>query len=63
MGFPDGSPASVGDSSSIPGSGRSPLKEGNGNPLWYSCLVNPIDRGAGWAKSLGLQKSQTPLSN
>ena len=46
-GHPDGSPASVGDVGSIPGSGRSPLKkEGNGNPLWYSCLGNPMDRGA-----------------
>jgi len=34
----------AGDASSIPGSGRSP-GEGNGNPLWYSCLKNPMDRG------------------
>ena len=33
------------DSGSIPGSGRSP-GEGNGNPLQYSCLENPMDRGA-----------------
>ena len=32
----------------IPGSGRSPGR-GNGNPLQYSCLENPMDRGAGWA--------------
>ena len=32
----------------IPGSGRSP-REGNGNPLQYSCLENPMDRGAWWA--------------
>ena len=38
-------PASAGDASSIPGSGRSPGK-GNGNLLQYSCLENPIDRGA-----------------
>ena len=36
-------PANAGDSSWIPGSGRSP-GEGNGNPLQYSCLENPIDR-------------------
>ena len=35
----------VGDLSSIPGSGKSP-GEGNGNPLQYSCLENPMDRGA-----------------
>ena len=34
-----------GDLGSIPGSGRSP-GEGNGNPLQYSCLENPMDRGA-----------------
>ena len=41
-------PASVGnvrDSGSIPGLGRSP-GGGYGNPLWYSCLENPMDRGA-----------------
>ena len=37
-------PANVGDSCLIPGSGRSP-GEGNGNPLQYSCLGNPMDRG------------------
>ena len=55
-GFPDGPvvknpPANAGDArdeSSIPGSGRSP-GEGNGNPLQYSCLGNPMDRGACWA--------------
>ena len=35
----------AGDAGSIPGSGRSP-REGNGNPLQYSCLGNPMDRGA-----------------
>ena len=35
----------AGDTGSIPGSGRSP-EEGNGNALQYSCLENPIDRGA-----------------
>ena len=37
-------PANAGDSGSVPGSGRSP-GEGNGNPLQYSCLENPKDRG------------------
>ena len=50
-GFPRGSvvknpPANAGDVGLIPGSGRSP-GEGNGNPLQYSCLGNPMDRG-GW---------------
>ena len=39
---------SAGDPGSIPGSGRSP-GEGNGNPLQYSCLENPMDGGAWWA--------------
>ena len=41
-------PANAGDSGSIPGSGRSP-GEGNGNPLQYSCLGNPMNTGAWWA--------------
>ena len=49
-GFPGGSEVKVsackvGDPGSIPGSGRSPGK-GNGNPLQYSCLENPMDGGA-----------------
>ena len=43
---------------SIPGSGRS-LGEGNGNPLQYSCLENPMDRGAWWATVYGITKSWT----
>ena len=39
-------PANAGDTALIPGSGRSP-RLGNGNPLQYSCLENPMDRGAG----------------
>ena len=39
------SPCNAGDASLIPGSGRSP-EEGNGNRLQYSCLGNPMDRGA-----------------
>ena len=56
-------PAYVGDSgdtSSIPGSGRSP-GGGNGNPLQYSCLENPVDRGAWWAAIHGVPKSWTQL--
>ena len=37
--------ANAGDAGLIPGSGRSP-GEGNDNPLWYSCLGKPMDRGA-----------------
>ena len=52
---------SVGDSGSIPGSGRS-SGEGNGNPLQHSCLENPMDRGAWWAILHGVSKSWTQLS-
>ena len=45
---------------SIPRSGRSP-GEGHGNSLQYSCLENPMDRGAWWAIFHGVAKSQTPL--
>ena len=38
----------MGDMGLIPGPGRSPGGE-NGNPLWYSCLEIPMDRGAWWA--------------
>ena len=48
------------DTGSIPGSGRSP-GEGNGNPLQYSCLENPMDREAWWATVHGAAKSQTQL--
>ena len=54
-------PANVGDIrvlGSIPGSGRSPA-EGNGNPLQYSCLQNPMDREAWWAADHRVTKSQT----
>ena len=61
MDFPGGSDgkASVynaGDLGSIPGSRRSP-GEGNGNPLQYSCLENPMDRGAWWATVRGVAES------
>ena len=39
------------------------IGEGNGNPLQYSCLENPRDRGAWWAAAHGVTKSQTRLSN
>ena len=48
-------PANVGDVGSIPGSGRSPA-EGNGNPLQYSCLGNPMDRGSWRASVLEIAK-------
>ena len=48
----------VGDLGSIPGLGRSP-GEGNGNPLQYSCLENPMDGRAWWAKVHGVAKSGT----
>ena len=47
--------ANAGDMGSIPGSRRSP-GEGNGNPLQYSCLGNPMDRGAWWATVHGVTK-------
>ena len=46
----------VGNLSSIPGLGRSP-GEGNGNPLQYSCLENPVDRGAWQATVHGVAES------
>jgi len=56
------SACNVGDLGLIPGSGRSP-GEGNGNPLQYSCLENPMDGGAWWATVYGLAKSRTRLSD
>ena len=66
-GFPgssDGkaSACNAGDLGSIPGSGRSP-GEGNGNPVQYSCLENPMDQRAWWASVHGVAKSQTLLSD
>ena len=54
--------SNIGDMSSIPGLGRSP-REGNGNPLQYSCLENPMNRGAWWATVSETAKTQTQLSN
>ena len=45
-------PASAGDASLLPGSGRS-IGEGNGDPLQNSCLGNPMDKGAWWATVYG----------
>ena len=56
------SACNAGDPGSIPGLGRSP-GEGNGNPLQYSCLENPTDRGAWWATVHGVAESQTRLSD
>ena len=48
-------PASAGDADLIPGLGRSP-GEGNGNPLKYSCVGKPMDRGTWWATVHGVTK-------
>ena len=52
------SACNAGDLGLIPGLGRSP-GEGNGNPLQYSCLENPMDRGAWWATVHGVAESDT----
>ena len=52
----------AGDPGSIPGERRSP-GEGNGNPLQYSCLENPMDGGTWQATVRGVAKSQTRLNN
>ena len=52
----------AGDLGSIPGLGRSSGEE-NGNPLQYSCLENPMDRGAWQATVQEVEKSQTRLSD
>ena len=62
-GFPGGSEvkasaSNTGDLGSVPGSRRSP-GEGNGNPLQYSCLENPMDGGAWWATVHGIAESDT----
>ena len=64
--FPGGSDGKasaccVGDPGSIPGLGRS-SGEGNGNPLQYSCLENPMDQGAWWAMVHRVSKSRTQLT-
>ena len=67
MDFPSGSvvknlPANAGDAGSISGLGRSP-GGGHGNPLQYSCLKNPMDRGAWQAKVHRVAKSGARLSD
>ena len=67
LGFPAGSavknsPAIVGDSSLILRSGRSP-GEGNGNPLQYACLENPMERGAWGVTVHGITKGGTQRSD
>ena len=65
QGFPGGSDSkfacNTGDPDSILGLRRS-AGEGNGNPLQYSCLGNPMDRGTWWTTVHGVAKSQTQLS-
>ena len=66
-GFPAGSDSeestcNAGNLGSIPVSGRTPV-EGNGNPLQYSCLENPMVRGAWRATVHGVAKSRTQLSD
>ena len=63
MEFPGGSDSkdsayNAGDPSLIPGLGRFP-REGNGNPLQYSCLENPMNRGTWWATVCGVAESDT----
>ena len=58
---PPANAGDVRDVGSIPGLGRSP-GEGNGSPLQYSCLENPMDRGGWEAMVHGVAKSQTRLS-
>ena len=62
LGFPGGSvvknpPTNAGDAGSIPGLKRAP-RVGRGNPLQYSCLKNPMDRGAWRATVHAVSKSQ-----
>ena len=70
MGFPDGASGKeptanaedLRDSGLIPGLGRSP-GGAHGNGLQYTCLENPMDRGAWWATVHGVAESRTQLSN
>ena len=54
-------PANSGDLNLIPGLGRSP-GGGNGHPFQYSCLGNPMDRGACWARVHGVAKVRQDLA-
>ena len=64
MGFPGGSvlPANAEDTGSIPGSGRY-TREGNGYPVQYSCLDNPMYKGTRRTTVHEVEKSQTQLSD
>ena len=67
QGFPDASgvktpPVKAGDMGLIPDLRRSP-EIGSGNPLQYSCLGNPMNRGAWWATVQQAAKSQIQLSD
>ena len=67
MGFPGGSDGkesacNAGDPGSVLGLGRSP-GEGNGNPLQFSCLENPMDGGAWWATVHRVAEGRTQLSD
>ena len=55
---PPANAGDTGDVGSVPGSGR-PTRGGNGNPLQYSCLESPMDRGGWWTTVHGVAKSQT----
>ena len=57
---PPGSAGDIRDTDLIPGLGISP-GGGQGHPLQYSCLENPLDRGSWWATVYGVAKSQTRL--
>ena len=68
QGFPGGSDGkeiafNAGDPDSMPGSGKIPPGEGNGNQLQYSCLENSMHREAWWATVHGVAKSWTQLSD
>ena len=54
-------PANAGDVAFFPWVRKIPWREGNGNPLWYSCLGNAIDRGVGKAMVHRVAKSWTQL--
>ena len=57
---PPANAVDIRDAGSNPGLGRSPVGR-HGNPLQYSCLENPMDRGAWWATVHGVTKSRTQL--
>ena len=58
---PPATPGDIRDAGPIPESGRA-SSGGNDNPLQYSCLKNPMDRGVWWVQSMGTQRSQARLS-